>query len=117
MSAPDVVGDTDWVALAADVVAGRTPGMPSGLVIDGAPRPTRSGATRAIVSPRDGATLTVLPWAAVDDVDDAVASARSAFRDGPWTRLHPRERGELMVEFARVIDAHRSELALSLIHI
>lgn len=37
MSAPDVVGDTDWVALAADVVAGRTPGMPSGLVIDGAP--------------------------------------------------------------------------------
>ena len=23
MSAPDVVGDTDWVALAADVVAGR----------------------------------------------------------------------------------------------
>ena len=112
MSAPDVVGDTDWVALAADVVAGRTPGMPSGLVIDGAPRPTRSGATRAIVSPRDGATLTVLPWAAADDVDDAVASARSAFRDGPWARLHPRERGELMVEFARIIDAHRSELAL-----
>ena len=32
MSAPDVVGDTDWVALAADVVAGRTPGMPSGPV-------------------------------------------------------------------------------------
>lgn len=54
MSALDVVGDTDWVALAADVVAGRTPGMPSGLVIDGAPRPARSGATRAIVSPRDG---------------------------------------------------------------
>ena len=58
------------------------------------------------------ATLTVLPWAAADDVDDAVASARSAFRDGPWARLHPRERGELMVEFARIIDAHRSELAL-----
>ena len=37
MSAPDVVGDTDWVALAADVVAGRAPGMPSGPVIDGAP--------------------------------------------------------------------------------
>ena len=108
----DPVADTDWVALASSTLAGHTPGMPGGLVVDGDSRPARDGRTRAIHSPRDGATLLDLPWAGAADVDDAVAAARRAFHGAAWSGLHPRERGELLVEFSRVIDAHRSELAL-----
>ena len=98
--------DTDWVGAAA------TLRMPSGPVIDGAARPTVSGATRPIISPRDGSTLTHLPWADAADVDVAVAAARRAFDSGPWPRLHPRERGEILVEVSRAIEAHRAQIAL-----
>ncbi len=96
---PDHIAGVDWAARAARQQ------MPGGLVIDGGSR--SAGSTRSVVTPRDGSGLGHLPWA-----DAAVVSARRALDSGPWPRLHPRERGDLLLRFADVVEAHRDELAL-----
>lgn len=100
----DVVGSTDWTARAAELRA------PAGIFVGGEVRD--AAATRAIVTPRDGSTVTELAWADADDANRAVAEARRAFDHGPWPRLHPRERGEVLQRFAALVDEHRDELAL-----
>ena len=100
----DQVGATDWVARASDVR------LPEGVFVGGEYR--EAAGSRPIVTPRDGSTLGHLAWAAAEDADRAVAEARRAFDDGPWPRLHPRERGEILQAFAALVEAHRDELAL-----
>ena len=54
------------------------------------------------------------------DVDRAVAAARTAFTDGPWPRMLPRERSRVLHRIADIVesrDARLAELELSLIHI
>jgi gamma-glutamyl-gamma-aminobutyraldehyde dehydrogenase len=66
-------------------------------------------------TPRDGSVIADLAWAdAADaaDADRAVEAARRAFDTGPWPRLHPSERGEVLQHFADVVQDHRDELAL-----
>ncbi|HET6708549.1 aldehyde dehydrogenase family protein [Amycolatopsis sp.] len=100
----DPVEATDWPALAAEVA------VPAGVFVAGAPR--EAAGTRPVRSARDGSLLTELAWADEHDADQAVAAARQAFDHGPWPRLHPRERGEILQRFAALVDAHRAELAL-----
>jgi len=102
----DPVARVDWIARAATL----TP--PEGLFIDGEPRPAASGATREVRTPRDGSVLAEFPWAGANDADLAVAAARRAFDQGPWPRMHPRERGEVLQRFADLVDEHRAEIAL-----
>ena len=57
------------------------------------------------------------PWVEVaeagpDDVDDAVAAARSAF-DGPWGAMTGAQRGRLMHRLADEIEAAADDLALA----
>ena len=107
----DPVDATDWIARAAAL----TP--PTGLFIGGEIRESATGTTRTIRSPRDGAVLAeAFPWAGVEDADAAVAHARKAFDEGPWPRMHPRERGEILQRFADLVDRHRADIALRLAH-
>ncbi|WP_243060121.1 aldehyde dehydrogenase family protein [Nocardioides sp. SR21] len=100
----DHVGTTDWAARAAEL------SVPGGVFVGGEFREAASA--RSIVTPRDGSTLGDLAWADAADADRAVAEARRAFDHGPWPRLHPRERGEILQAFAALVDRHRDELAL-----
>jgi 4-(gamma-glutamylamino)butanal dehydrogenase len=100
----DPVTAVDWAARAAAL----TP--PEGVYVGGEYR--TAAATRPVVTPRDGSTLAELAWADAADADRAVAVARRAFDSGPWPRLHPRERGEVLQRFAELVEAHRDELAL-----
>ncbi|HTJ67772.1 MAG TPA: aldehyde dehydrogenase [Actinospica sp.] len=102
----DPVADTDWVARAKALIP------PQALFIDGAPRASLAGTARSIRTPRDGSVIAELPWAGVADTDAAVASARKAFDEGPWPRMHPRERGETLHRFADLVEQHRAEIAL-----
>ncbi len=104
MAEVDRVAGTDWVARAAEVA------VPVGLFVGGERRAAAS--TREIRTPRDGSALGALAWADAGDADAAVAEARRAFDRGPWPRMHPRERGEVLQAFAALVDAHRDELAL-----
>jgi gamma-glutamyl-gamma-aminobutyraldehyde dehydrogenase len=94
----------DWSARAAGIE------LPDGLYIDGRRQTAQS--QHQHVTPRDGSVLGQVPWAGRDDADRAVAAARRAFDDGPWPRMHPRERGEVLQRFAALVEQHRDELAL-----
>ena len=45
-----------------------------------------------------------------EDIDDAVAAAREAF-EGPWRRVKPEERGQLLYRVARELEARINEFA------
>ena len=102
--AADHVASVDWVAAASRQA------LPAGLVIDGESH--HGSSTRPVVTPRDGSELGHVPWGGAEDADAAVAAARRAFDAGPWPRMHPRERGEVLQRFADIVEAHRDELAL-----
>ncbi len=104
MTTSDQVAATDWVALAAELA------LPPGVFVGGEFR--EASGSRMIITPRDGTELGRLAWAGEQDADRAVAEARRAFDTGPWPRLHPRERGEILQAFAAVVEEHRDELAL-----
>ncbi|CAM3213583.1 gamma-glutamyl-gamma-aminobutyraldehyde dehydrogenase [Williamsia muralis] len=96
----------DWLKLRADV------NLPSGMWINGGSAAAEGGATSPLVSPRDGEILTHLPAASAHDVAEAVRSARAAFDSGVWSRISPRERGEVLIRWADLIEQHRDEMAL-----
>lgn len=68
----------------------------------------------APVSPRDGRVLPQIAAASAADVDRAVRSARAAFDSGAWSRIAPRERGQLLIAFAQKIHDNAEELALTI---
>lgn len=50
------------------------------------------------------------PVATPDDIDAAVALARTAFDDGPWPRTAPSERAEVLARVAKLIEERSAEL-------
>ena len=86
--------------------------LPRGMWVDGAYASAGSGASAPLISPRDGQVIAHLPAADEGDIDRAVTSARKAFRSGRWSRLQPRERGEVLIRWADLLEKHRDELAL-----
>jgi gamma-glutamyl-gamma-aminobutyraldehyde dehydrogenase len=85
--------------------------FPGGLFIGGEERAAVAGVRRPVVTPRDGSVLTEIAWADVADADAAVAAARRAFDQGPWPRMAARERGEILLHFADLVERRRDEIA------
>ena len=86
--------------------------FPTGAFIDGAFRPAASGQTFASVNPATGETLAEIASCGVEDVDFAVSKAREAFDDGRWSRLHPSERKDVLIRFAKLMTRNARELAV-----
>jgi phenylacetaldehyde dehydrogenase len=86
--------------------------VPRGLLIDGAWVPASSGETFAVFDPSSGEELAQVAKGSDIDVDRAVAAARRAFDDGPWGRLTPAERGQIIWRIGDLIEEHADELAL-----
>src|SRR5262245_41983891 len=70
-----------------------------------------SGQTLPVLSPSSEAEVGRFPRATVEDADRAVAAARRAFEAGPWRRMSPAERSEVMLAMAAQLRARRRELA------
>lgn len=100
----DHVASVEWAGMAA------TLSLPPGVFIGGEQR--TAGGTRELRTPRDGSRLGEVAWATAADADAAVAEARRAFDSGPWPRMHPRDRGEVLQRFSQLVEEHRDELAL-----
>ncbi|MCQ4079249.1 aldehyde dehydrogenase [Streptomyces sp. RB6PN25] len=96
----------DWLAAAAKL------SFETRLFIDGAFIRATSGETYQSTSPRDGSVLAQVQSAGADDVDRAVRAARTAFDDGRWRDLPPKERKRILLRWAELILAHAEELAL-----
>lgn len=92
---------------------GRTSAMaPDTMLIDGEWRQASDRGTFESVNPVTGQAWATCPRATKQDVDDAVAAARRAFEDGPWSTSTPLERARLLRRLGDLVAEHSEELAL-----
>ncbi|MEX6634432.1 aldehyde dehydrogenase [Hyphococcus lacteus] len=80
--------------------------------INGEFTPAQSGETLPCISPIDGSEIARLSACDAADVDLAVKAARASFESGLWSKLPPRKRRQIMLNFADMVEAHADELAL-----
>jgi aldehyde dehydrogenase (NAD+) len=85
-------------------------GKPIKMLIDGHWVEAASGETFASHNPATGALLATLPKAGRADVDRAVAAARKALA-GPWGRLTPFDRQDLLLKLADLVESRFDEIA------
>jgi acyl-CoA reductase-like NAD-dependent aldehyde dehydrogenase len=64
------------------------------------------------VSPIDGKVITQVARGRAADIDAAVKAARAAFESGPWRRMEPKTRKQILRRFAELIRADVDRLAL-----
>lgn len=81
--------------------------------IDGEFTPAADGATFASVNPATGEELAQVAACSEADVDRAVASARAVFEKGTWSRMHPAERGKIMLRLVELLEENLEDLALT----
>src|SRR5271165_367784 len=84
---------------------------PRQLFINGQWADAASGKTFETPNPATGETLARIAEGGAEDINRAVRAARSAFDDGPWSRMTPSERGRLIWKIGDLIYAHLDELA------
>jgi aldehyde dehydrogenase (NAD+) len=76
------------------------------LFIDGEFVPATSGETFEAHDPSTGQVVATVALAGTEDVDRALAAARRAFDEGPWSTMRPQERARLMLRvFERLAEA------------
>jgi len=63
-----------------------------------------------VINPANGEVIATVPKGTEKDVDRAVAAARKAF-DEVWFDSTPRERSEMLLKIAGVVEEHGEELA------
>jgi malonate-semialdehyde dehydrogenase (acetylating)/methylmalonate-semialdehyde dehydrogenase len=76
--------------------------------IAGERRPSRATQQLPVTNPATGEVLTDLPLSAGDEIDDAVASAREAFRT--WSETPVMERARVLFRFKQKLEEARNEL-------
>src|SRR5690242_13089027 len=64
-----------------------------------------------VVSPHTEEVVGRVPEGTPADIDRAVAAAREAFDHGPWPRLSPAERAEVVFRLADLYGARLEEMA------
>ena len=82
------------------------------LLIDGDWKEAASGRTFDTINPADESIVAHVAQADAADVDLAVAAARRAFEEGPWSRMSASERGRILWAMGDRILARISELAM-----
>jgi 1-pyrroline dehydrogenase len=68
-----------------------------------------SGETMEVLNPATGEVIAEVPRATAEDVDHAVEAAKTAW--GEWQHKAPKDRMELLLALADVVDEHAEELA------
>ncbi len=96
----------EW-AEAAQAIAPR-----SDMLIDGEWREANSGSRFATINPATGETIVDVASGATEDVDAAVRAGRTAFEDGRWSKLAPRDRGQALITLAELIESNGEKLQL-----
>jgi acyl-CoA reductase-like NAD-dependent aldehyde dehydrogenase len=80
--------------------------------IDGEWVDAADGATFPAINPATGHPITHVAAGDRADIDRAVAAARTAFDDGRWANLSPRQRGQRLIALADLLIEHADELQL-----
>lgn len=79
--------------------------------IDGGWAAPATTATIKVVSPHSEQVVATVPEGSNADVDAAVAAARRAFDEGPWPRMSPEERIEVIQAFSLLYAGKLTEMA------
>ena len=95
-----------WREAAAEVA------IPTDLLIDGEQGPAASGASFSTINPATGAELGQVAEGRDEDIDRAVGASRRSFDEGVWSDRSPRDRGQVLVRLAELIEANAEELQL-----
>jgi len=72
----------------------------------------QEGGRREIRCPGNGELVAEIDESTALDTEAAIAAARTAFDDGSWPRSSARERGDLLLEVADLLQRDRSALAM-----
>ncbi|WP_273367603.1 aldehyde dehydrogenase family protein [Alicyclobacillus herbarius] len=70
-----------------------------------------SGKTFTTVNPTTNQALTTVADGQAEDIDRAVAAAKKAFTDSPWSGMKAKDRARILDRIADTIEAHGEELA------
>ncbi|QWF22440.1 aldehyde dehydrogenase family protein [Nocardioides sp. LMS-CY] len=81
------------------------------LYLDGAWASASGGARREIRCPADGTLVGEVDEATAADTDRAIAAAYHAFHDGGWPQTSSRERGDLLLAVADLLERDTEEIA------
>ena len=84
---------------------------PRALLINGKSEQAESGKTFDTLNPATATVLASVAEGDAHDIDRAVRAARRAFENGPWSRMTPSERGQIMHRIGDLIMEHADELA------
>ncbi len=84
---------------------------PKNLLIDGRWVEAASGKTFEIYNPATGDVLARVAEGDQEDIRRAVKAARRAFDSGPWSRMTPSKRGQLIWRLADLLEKHLEEFA------
>ncbi len=87
------------------------PNLPTQAIIAGRSVDAASGKTFKTLNPATGKELAKVARCDATDADLAVAAARDAFENGPWSTMSPAERKTVLQRYATLIEAHADELA------
>ena len=86
--------------------------FPGNAYINGKFTAARSGETFATINPATGKELNQIAACGEEDLDYAVKKARQAFDSGVWSRRHPSERKEVLIQLVKWMKRYRYELAV-----
>src|ERR1700740_15450 len=100
-----------FMTVTVDRVVEEFTAAPRKLFIDGQWTDAASGKTFETPNPATGETLARIAEGDAEDINRAVRAARSAFDDGPWSKMTPSERGRLIWKIGDLIYEHLDELA------
>ena len=81
------------------------------LLIDGQWVDAVSGKTFPVYNPATGEVMANVAEGDKEDINRAVQAARRAFETGPWAKMSPSERGQLIYRLADLIEKNVDEFA------
>lgn len=102
----DLLTHEEYQAIAANM------SFPVNAFINGKFQKPRSGRRMKTINPATGETLAEVAACDAKDVDFAVEKAREAFDSGVWSRMHPSQRKEHLIQLCKLMNRHRYELAV-----
>jgi betaine-aldehyde dehydrogenase len=83
----------------------------SAVLIGGRWTPTIDGRTVPVISPATEEPIAHVTLGGVQDMEQAILTAREAFDTGPWPRMSPRERAQVLARASELLMERHDEIA------
>jgi aldehyde dehydrogenase (NAD+) len=82
-----------------------------GFLVGGRWREAATATPFRVISPSSEEVVGSVPTATAADMDAAVAAARTAFDEGPWPRMPPQERADVLLRASELLRKREADIA------